>query len=171
MVLSPAEIESVSAATRRLNHRALFMAMYSGGLRVAEACHLQAGDIDSQRMVIHVRQGKGKKDRYARLTPGLLKLLREYWRTSRPEGLLFPGASKDKPYDLATPGHLLKKACRKAGIGQRIEILPGSSDTSNGPPGIFAKNTVERIPKVPGDGINGGAPGIKTEFYYFRALF
>ena len=79
-------------------------------------------DIDPQRMVIHVRQGKGKKDRYARLTTGLLKLLREYWRAYRPESLLFPGASKDKPYDLATPGHLLKIACRKAGITKRVSM-------------------------------------------------
>jgi site-specific recombinase XerD len=79
-------------------------------------------DIDSQRMVIRVRQGKGKKDRYARLTPGLLKLLRDYWREYRPQTWLFPGAAIDKRYDMATPGQLLKKACRKAGISKRVSM-------------------------------------------------
>ena len=73
-------------------------------------------------MVIRIRQGKGKKDRYARLTPGLLKLLREYWQAYRPKTLLFSGATSDKPYDLATPGQLLKKACRKAGITKRVSM-------------------------------------------------
>jgi len=73
-------------------------------------------------MVIRVRQGKGKKDRYARLTPGLLKLLRQYWREYHPQSWLFPGASMDKRYDMATPGQLLKKVCRKAGITKRVSM-------------------------------------------------
>jgi len=73
-------------------------------------------------MVMRIRQGKGKKDRYARLTAGLLDLLRKYWKAYRPKTLLFPGATPDKPYDLATPGQLLKKACRKAGITKRVSM-------------------------------------------------
>ena len=73
-------------------------------------------------MAIRVRQGKGKKDRYTRLSTGLLRLLRDYWKEYRPTGLLFPGACKHKPYDLATPGHLLKKLCRKAGITKRVSM-------------------------------------------------
>jgi integrase/recombinase XerD len=67
-------------------------------------------------------QNKGKKDRYARLSAGLLKLLREYWREYRPEKLLFPGAHPSKRYDIATPGHILKKLCRKAGITKRVSM-------------------------------------------------
>lgn len=122
VVLSRDEVGRLFSVVTNLKQKALFMVAYDAGLRLSEIRNLRVDDIDSQRMVIHVRQGKGKKDRYARLTPGLLKLLREYWRTSRPEGLLFPGASKDKPYDLATPGHLLKKACRKAGITKRVSM-------------------------------------------------
>ena len=79
-------------------------------------------DIDSGRMVIRICQGKGKKDRYGRLSPGLLKLLREYWRACRPESLLFPGAHPKKRYDLATPGQILKKLCRKARITKRVSM-------------------------------------------------
>jgi integrase/recombinase XerD len=89
---------------------------------VSEIRHLQLEDIDSQRMVIRVRQGKGRKDRYARLSTGLLQLLRDYWKAFRPDELLFPGACKHKPYDLATPGHILKKLCRKAGITKRVSM-------------------------------------------------
>ncbi len=64
----------------------------------------------------------GKKDRYGRLSPGLLELLRKYWREYRPEALLFPGACRHKRYDLATPGHILKKLCRKAGITKRVSM-------------------------------------------------
>jgi site-specific recombinase XerD len=98
------------------------MVAYDAGLRLSEIRNLQLADIDSQRMVIRVRQGKGKKDRYARLSTGLLQLLRDYWKAFRPEGLLFPGACKHKPYDLATPGQILKKLCRKAGITKRVTM-------------------------------------------------
>jgi len=122
VVLSRDEVGRLFSVVTNLKQKALFMVAYDAGLRLSEIRNLRVDDIDSQRMVIHIRQGKGRKDRYARLTTGLLKLLREYWRACRPEGLLFPGASKDKPYDLATPGQLLKKACRKAGITKRVSM-------------------------------------------------
>ncbi len=121
-MLSREEIQRLFAVITNLKHKALFMVAYDGGLRLSEILNLRLKDIDSRRMVIHVRQGKGKKDRYSRLTPGLLGLLREYWRAERPEGLLFPGASRHQPYDLATPGHILKKLCRKAGITKRVSM-------------------------------------------------
>ena len=98
------------------------MVAYDAGLRLSELIHLRIEDIDSQRMVLRIRQGKGKKDRYARLTPGLLKLLRQYWREYRPQSWLFPGASMGKHYDVATPGRLLQKACRRAGISKRVTM-------------------------------------------------
>lgn len=122
VVLSREEIRRLFAVVKNLKHKALFMVAYDAGLRLSEIRNLQLDDIDSQRMVIRVRQGKGKKDRYARLSTGLLQLLRDYWKACRPEALLFPGACKHKPYDLATPGHLLKKLCRKARITKRVSM-------------------------------------------------
>jgi len=121
-VLSREEVRRLFSVVTNLKQKALFMVAYDSGLRLSEIRHLRVDDIDSQRMVIRVRQGKGKKDRYARLTPHLLAVLREYWRAYRPKTLLFPGALPHKPYDLATPGHLLKKACRQAGITKRVTM-------------------------------------------------
>jgi integrase/recombinase XerD len=122
VVLSREEVQRLFAAITNLKQKALFMVAYDAGLRLSELLHLRIEDIDSQRMVIRIRQGKGKKDRYARLTPGLLHLLRQYWCEYRPQNWLFPGASLDKRYDLATPGHLLKKACRRAGITKPVSM-------------------------------------------------
>lgn len=122
VVLSREEIRRLFSVVENIKHKALLMVAYDAGLRLSEIRNLHLDDIDSQRMAIRVRQGKGKKDRYARLSPGLLKLLREYWRAERPEGLLFPGARRQQPYDLATPGHILKKLCRKAGITKRVSM-------------------------------------------------
>jgi integrase/recombinase XerD len=115
-------VQRLFAVVTNLKQKALFMVAYDAGLRISEILNLRLDDLDSRRMVIRIRQGKGKKDRYARLTPGLLELLREYWREFRPENLLFPGAAANKRYDLATPGHLLKKVCRKAGITKRVSM-------------------------------------------------
>ena len=122
VVLSRQEVQRLFATVTNLKQKALFMVAYDAGLRLSELRNLRIDDIDSQRMVIYIRQGKGKKDRYARLTPGLLKLLRQYWLEYRPQSWLFPGASLDKRYDMATPGQLLKKVCRKAGISKRVSM-------------------------------------------------
>jgi integrase/recombinase XerD len=122
VVLSREEVRRLFATVTNLKQKALFMVAYDAGLRLSEIINLHIEDLDSERMAIRIRQGKGKKDRYARLTPGLLQLLRTYWQAYRPRTLLFPGATPDKPYDLATPGQLLKKACRKAGITKRVSM-------------------------------------------------
>ena len=122
VVLSREEVQRLFAVVTNLKQKNLFMVAYDAGLRISEILNLRLDDLDSRRMVIRIRQGKGKKDRYARLTPGLLELLREYWREFRPPKLLFPGATVNKRYDLATPGQLLKKVCRKAGITKRVSM-------------------------------------------------
>jgi site-specific recombinase XerD len=122
VVLSREEVQRLFATVTNLKQKALFMVAYEAGLRLSEIINLRIEDLDGQRMVIRIRQGKGKKDRYARLTAGLLDLLRKYWKAYRSKTLLFPGATPDKPYDLATPGQLLKKACRKAGITKRVSM-------------------------------------------------
>jgi integrase/recombinase XerD len=122
VVLSRGEVRRLFAVVENIKHKALFMTAYDAGLRVSELLNLKIDDIDSQRMVIRVRKGKGRKDRYGRLSPGLLELLREYWRVERPETLLFPGACRHKRYELTTPGQILKKLCRKAGITKRVSM-------------------------------------------------
>jgi len=121
-VLSIEEVSKLFAKVRAVKQCTILQTMYGAGLRLMEALGLEPNDIDSERMAIRIRQGKGKKDRYARLSPGLLGLLREYWRADRPETLLFPGACRHKRYDPATPGQILKKLCRKAGITKRVSM-------------------------------------------------
>ena len=89
------------AAVESPKARMLLTTMYGCGLRISEAVGLQVRDIDSQRMVIHIRQGKGRKDRYVPLGTTLLTQLRDYWRTERPRSFLFPGSQADKPWNVA----------------------------------------------------------------------
>ena len=90
-VLSPEEVARLIDSARNLMHRTMLMTLYATGLRRAELCHLKVSDIDSERMVIHVHQGKGSRDRDVLLTPKLLETLREYWRWMKPKTYLFPG--------------------------------------------------------------------------------
>jgi integrase/recombinase XerD len=97
-----ADVILMAAPGPGLKYRAALSISYGAGLRAAEVCNLKVTDIDSDRMLIHVEQGKGAKDRKVMLSPGLLELLRAYWREARPEGWLFPGQAQDQP-DLAAP--------------------------------------------------------------------
>ena len=80
-----------------LKYRTALSIYYGAGLRAAEVCNLKVSDIDSDRMLIHVEQGKGRKGRKVMLSPRLLKLLRDYWREAPPQGWLFPGKPKINP--------------------------------------------------------------------------
>jgi site-specific recombinase XerD len=105
-----------------LKYRAALMTCYGAGLRVSEAVALKVADIDSQRMLLRVEQGKGQKDRYAMLSPRLLEVLRRYWRAARPRHFLFP--SWRPAQHLCTTS--LQLACReavlRAGIQKRVTI-------------------------------------------------
>jgi integrase/recombinase XerD len=111
VVLSPAEVAAVFEAIPNLKHRTILMTIYAGGLRVAEVTHLLVSDIDSQRQVISVRQGKGRKDRQVMLSPKLLEVLRIYWKSFRPRVWLFPGESPGQPISSET----VWRVCRQAG--------------------------------------------------------
>jgi site-specific recombinase XerD len=122
VILSRDEVKALLLAPRYLKHRAILATLYATGVRVSELCHLQGTDIDSKRMVIHVRQGKGSKDRFVMLSEQLLAILRAYWRTERPQGWLFPGLDPDQPI---TP-RSLQRACRAtaeaAGLGKTVTV-------------------------------------------------
>jgi integrase len=92
VVLSPEEVLHFLGCVGNTKQRAILTTCYAAGLRISEALHLKPTDIDRQRMVIRVDQGKGQKDRYVMLSPKLLETLRGYWRTVRPRGgWLFEG--------------------------------------------------------------------------------
>jgi integrase/recombinase XerD len=121
VVLSGTEMERLLNAVGSPKHRAMAMLAYGAGLRISEICHLEVGDIDSKRMVVYVRHGKGRKERHVMLAPMLLQALREHWRKARPKGtLLFPGRKPDKPISRAAISKALKKAVLKANIAKRV---------------------------------------------------
>jgi len=99
-----------------LKYRAALSISYGAGLRAAEVCNLKIGDIDSDRMLIHVEQGKGHKDRKVMLSPGLLELLRAWWREARPEGWLFPGKPKINPISPRQLNRAFTSAKHMAGV-------------------------------------------------------
>jgi site-specific recombinase XerD len=113
-------IESAS----NLMHRAMLMTLYSTGMRRAELCQLKVSDIDKERMVVHIRQGKGQRDRDVDLSESLLETLREYWRWMKPKIYLFPGTIKGWRADVPITGKVVWAACRQAadrsGIRKRI---------------------------------------------------
>ena len=90
-VLSPEEVLRFLACVRNIKHRTILTTCYAAGLRVSEAICLKVTDIDSERMVIRIRQGKGQKDRDVMLSPKLLDILRAWWPVNKPKGWLFPG--------------------------------------------------------------------------------
>src|SRR5262249_49724164 len=94
-VLSVDEVRRLIAAVRTPHNRTDFQAVYSLGLRLGEGLHLQVGDIDSARMMVHVHRGQGAKDRYVPLPSSTLQALREYWATHRHPSRLFPATGRD----------------------------------------------------------------------------
>jgi integrase/recombinase XerD len=100
------------------------MTLYSTGMRRTEVCQLKVEDIDSHRMVIHIRQGKGRKDRDVPLSPQLLDTLRAYWRWMRPNVYLFPGTVNnwraDKPVTSKVIWEACAEAAKRAGISKRV---------------------------------------------------
>jgi site-specific recombinase XerD len=123
-VLSQEEVARLIASARNLMHRTMLMTLYATGLRRAELCRLKVSDIDSERMVIHVRQGKGGRDRDVLLTPKLLETLREYWRWMKPRTYLFPGTVKNWRADVPVTTKIVwvavAEASRRAGITKRV---------------------------------------------------
>jgi integrase/recombinase XerD len=110
VVLSHEEVIQFFDHVPSLKYRAALMICYGAGLRVSEAVAVKISDIDSQRQLLRVEQGKGRKDRYAMLSPRLLEVLRVYWRAARPKEYLFPSWRAGKHLNAAS----LQQACRDA---------------------------------------------------------
>jgi site-specific recombinase XerD len=120
VVLSPEEVLHFLESVGSIKHRVILTSCYAAGLRISESVRLQPPDIDSQRMVIRVVQGKGQKDRYVMLSPKLLETLRNYWRAVRPKRWLFEGDVSGQPISRSAVELACQKAHRLSGIGKPI---------------------------------------------------
>ena len=120
LILSQEEVARILTVPPHLKSRALLMTIYAAGLRRSEAAHLRVNDIDSARMTITVRQGKGQKDRLVMLSPVLLEILRQYWRHNKPKQWLFPGDNPDQPISDNDVFAVFHNAVRRAGITKKV---------------------------------------------------
>jgi integrase/recombinase XerD len=122
VVLSPGEMNAFFSHVGTLRYRAALMTAYGAGLRVSEVVRLKISDIDSTRGLLRVEQGKGKKDRYAMLSPRLLKVMRAWWRVERSEDWLFPGRTPGKHMDAGMLQLVCGQAAELAGIAKRVRV-------------------------------------------------
>ena len=120
VVLSQDEVLRFLQAVKSPVPRMALTTIYAGGLRVSEAVTLTAGNIDSSRMLIQVKQGKGAKDRIVPLSKVLLGMLREYWRLYRPEIWLFPGRSPGSYYSTRSLVRACQRGCKAAGLSKCV---------------------------------------------------
>jgi integrase/recombinase XerD len=124
-ILSQEEVARLIDAAPTPFYRTILMTLYASGIRNAELTRLKISDIDSQRMVIHIQGGKGRKDRDVMLSPVLLEELRAHWRRLRKQSSvwLFPGNpwhTGHQPIDTKTPRHACQYAARHAGIKKKV---------------------------------------------------
>ncbi len=124
VILSPEEIARLidCAPGPGLKYKAALSIAYGAGLRAAEVVSLQVHDIDSERMLIRVDQGKGRKDRYVMLSPNLLVLLRAWWKQSRSQAWLFPGRDPAQPISTRQLNRAFHAAADMAGIDKKISL-------------------------------------------------
>jgi integrase/recombinase XerD len=115
-VLCVEEVSRLMACVPVLKHRTVLLTLYAAGLRLSEATQLQLTDIDSTRMLLNIRHGKGSKQRLVPLSPRLLQELRDYWKQTRPTSFLFPGKTPEVPLSSAT----IQKACKLAAALARL---------------------------------------------------
>jgi site-specific recombinase XerD len=128
VVLSREEVARLLEATSSLKYKAAFAVAYGAGLRISEVASLKISDIDSERMTLHVEQGKGRKDRYAMLSPVLLDILRRWWREGHARGLLldggwlFPGQDPVNPLSTRQLSRAIRAAAASAEIDKRVSM-------------------------------------------------
>ena len=128
VILSPDEVKRLLEATTNLKYKAALATAYGAGLRASEVTHLKVTDIDSQRMVSRVEQGKGSKDRNAILSPALLALLRDWWRTAQAQrrmlkgGWLFPGQNPVNPLSTRQLRRAMDASVKLAGLDKHVSL-------------------------------------------------
>ena len=127
-ILSVDEMQRLLNAAPGLKARAALSVAYGAGLRASEVVHLKLSDIDSERMILRIEQGKGRRDRYAMLAPSLLELLRRWYREAHaqskmlPGGWLFPGQNPVNPLSTRQLNRFVKTAVEAAGIDKRVSM-------------------------------------------------
>lgn len=128
VVLSPDEVGRLIAATGNLKHQTALSVAYGAGLRASEVVALKVGDVDGQRMTLRIEQGKGRKDRYAMLSPVLLERLRVWWRVAHAQGRmleggwLFPGLDPLDPLSTRQLNRAVHAAAEAANIDKRVSM-------------------------------------------------
>ena len=122
VILGADEVVRFLEAVPSLKTRTALTTAYAAGLRASEAVSLEVADIDSARMLIQVRHGKGAKDRTVMLSPQLLAILRTYWRLARPRQWLFPGRDETKPIDVQVLHAACRSATKAAGLAKRVTV-------------------------------------------------
>jgi integrase/recombinase XerD len=128
VVLSPEEVRRLIAAAANLKHQTALSVAYGAGLRASEVVALRVSDIDSQRMTLRIEQGKGRRDRYAMLSPVLLERLRVWWRVARAQGCmldggwLFPGLDPVDPLSTRQLSRAVHAAAEAANIDKRVSM-------------------------------------------------
>lgn len=123
VILSPEEVLSFFETIRSVKYKAIIATAYAAGLRISEVCALRINDIDSKRMRIHIRSGKGKRDRYVMLGESLLALLREYFKAARPKGeYLFPGRKPGSHLSTAAVSLVVRRINKKSGLSKKATM-------------------------------------------------
>lgn len=130
VVMSRREVNAILGRVRQVRHRAILSLIYACGLRLGEACRIQVGDLDPARGLLHVRGGKGAKDRYVPLPPAILPLLRECWRSHRNSVWLFPwvgrggrqGKITDRHVPLTTVQQAFRKSYLASGVNKKVSV-------------------------------------------------
>lgn len=120
VVLSVNEVQRMFTACTNLKHRVILSLLYSAGLRVSELINLKWKHIDRSRMIINIIAAKGKKDRQVMLTPTLVPLLEDYWRTYRSKDFVLNGWNNEPQYSERSVGQVVKQLAQKAGINKRV---------------------------------------------------
>jgi integrase len=120
IVLSPLEVSQFFENVPSLKYRAALMLCYGAGLRISEAIAVRVSDIDSQRMLIRIAEGKGRKDRYVMLSQRLLAVLRCYWRAARPSDWLFPSWRLNSHLTVSALSQACRDASQRCGLTKRI---------------------------------------------------
>jgi len=121
VVLSGEEVREILIQVKNIKHKCLLMLIYSGGLRIGEALNLKPTDIDSKRMLIHIRTSKGNKDRYVTLSKHLLDILRIYYKAYKPKKWLFEGPNGNQ-YSYRSSVNIFNRAVSKAGIKKQVSL-------------------------------------------------